>query len=187
MSSSSEDPNQSQKKVSPWEAYNFKFNDDITVDIAASKFYAEHFYMWAILEAFLKDGKVNLKDLNEAMANKIPSHINWEVTAKFSQEVILKMTRIGYLKAVDVAGELPEVTLTETGLKAIQNQTFQSLTSTSFFSYQTHLLNKEMIVLSRSSYRISRSSYRTSIAVGIIAFLSLVASLTATLKAFGII
>ncbi|GHA67930.1 hypothetical protein [Pontibacter akesuensis] len=172
--------NDSKKSANPWEAYNFKTENNRTSDVTAAGFYVEHLYMWAALEAFLQHDKVTLKTLNYAMANNVPEHINWEVPVTVSQNVIQKMIKIGYIKAVDVPGELPEILLTEIGLKALQNQTFQSLSTTSFFSYQTHLLNGEMHIL-------SRNSYRTSVGVGIVAVLSLLASIAATLKAFGII
>jgi hypothetical protein len=180
MTSSSKDVNQSKNQVNPWEAYNFELNNNMTVDVTAISLYAEHFHMLVILEAFLKHDKVNWKTLNEAVGNNIPKHLLYEIPAVTSQVVITKMVKLGYIEAKEVIGGLPEFILTKVGLDALQKQTFQTLSATSFFNYQTHLLNKELGAL-------SRRSHITSVGVAIIAVLSFIVSLAATLKVLEII
>lgn len=176
MATPSEDSNKRESKVNPWEAYNFELNNNITVDVAAISLYVEHYYMKVILEAFLYHDRVNLKSLFNDMANNVPKHLLNEIPAITSQTVITKMVRLGYIKATEVPDDLPAFHLTEVGLSLLQNQVFTDLASTSFFSYQTHLLNKEMHLLGKRSLRIN-------IVVGIIAVLSFVVSIAAVFLA----
>ncbi|RZK27194.1 MAG: hypothetical protein EOO43_00405 [Flavobacterium sp.] len=53
-----------KKSVSYWEAYNFKDTNQNSIEVVAISLYVEHFYMSAILEAFLKNDRLSLRDLN---------------------------------------------------------------------------------------------------------------------------
>lgn len=154
MTSSSDRASKPKKVVNPWEAYNFEPSRSMTADVTAASFYIEHLYMAAALDAFLKYDKVNLKSLNESMINGTPVEL-LEIPVVISQEVIKKMLKLEYIKAIEVEGDLPHFSLTKVGLELLQNQSLKSLSATSFFNYQTHLLNKQMYALAKRSMTIS--------------------------------
>lgn len=154
MTSPSEKASEPKKTVSFWEAYNFEPSKNMTADVTAASFYIEHLYMSAALEAFLKYNKVDLKRLNESMINGSPVEL-LDIPVAASQAVITKMIKLGYIEAIEVKGDLPQFSLTQVGLELLQNQTLKNLSATSFFNYQTHLLNKQMHALAKRSMIIS--------------------------------
>ncbi len=142
------------KKIgSPWEAYNFTLTNENTIDKVASSFYIEHFFMAAILEAFLIYENLDFKDLNKAVYSYVPKDFIWDIPANISQIVITKMVRLGYIEArKNEKTILPQFSITKLGIEILQQQTFQSLSATSFFNYQTHLLSKESHLLNKRSF-----------------------------------
>lgn len=125
----------------PWEAYRIDLANKNTVDKIAANLYVEHFLMAAILEAFVWSEEQDFKALNQTVYNFIPEHFLWEVTADKINLVIMKMIRLGYIENIKNEG-LPNFGITTLGVEMLQQQTLQSLSATSFFSYQTHKLNK---------------------------------------------
>lgn len=145
------------KKIgSPWEAYNFTLTNKNTKNRVASSFYIEHFFMAAILEAFLINERLDFKDLNKAIYEYVPKDFIWDIPANISQIVILKMVRLGYIEASkNENGILPIFSITKLGIETLQQQTFQNLSATSFFNYQTHLLSEQSQLLNRRSFKVN--------------------------------
>lgn len=63
------------------------------------------------------------------------------------------MIRLGFIEKIESENEYnPNFIITEDGIKIHQNQTLQTLASSAFYSYHTHLLNKEVKVLSKRMF-----------------------------------
>ncbi len=145
------------KKIgSPWEAYNFTLTNNNTKNKVASSFYIEHFFMAGILEAFLINERLDFKDLNKAIYEYVPNDFIHDIPANISQIVILKMVRLGYIEATKNENSiLPIFNITKLGIETLQQQTFQNLSATSFFNYQTHLFSVQSQLLNRRSFKIN--------------------------------
>ena len=60
-----------------------------------------------------------------------------------------KLVRLGLLEKNITENEYnPKFKITEAGIKAMQQQTFQTLAASSFYNYQTYKLNKRMLWMS---------------------------------------
>jgi hypothetical protein len=69
--------------------------------------------------------------------------------------IIAKMIRLGFIEKIESENEYHPnfiIIITEDGIKIHQNQTLQTLASSAFYSYHTHLLNKEVKVLSKRMF-----------------------------------
>jgi hypothetical protein len=165
------------KKIgSPWEAYDFTLTNDNTKNKVASSFYIEHFLMAAILEAFLINERLDFRDLNKAIYEYVPKDFIWDTPAKISQIVILKMVRLGYIEATKNGNNiLPIFNITKLGIETLQQQTFQSLSATSFFNYQTHLFSEQ-------SQLINKRSFKINVLAMSVAILSVILTIITTLR-----
>jgi hypothetical protein len=125
------------------EPYNIEIQSNNTSSKLSKKFYQEHFIMSAILEAFLFKNEITFKELNESIVNHAPKEFIWNVTAAYQNLIIGKMIRLGLIVSVETENEYnPKFQITDDGISTYRQYTFQSLASSSFFNYQTHLLNK---------------------------------------------
>ncbi|RZK27195.1 MAG: hypothetical protein EOO43_00410 [Flavobacterium sp.] len=89
------------------------------------------------------------------------------------------MVKLGYVKALEVPGGLPDFILTQLGLDTLQNQTFQSLSATSFFNYQTHLTNKEMHSMNEKMHILSKRSFIANVIAIVISIISIIVAIVA--------
>ena len=110
----------------------------------SKRFCQDHLVMSAILEAFFIKNEISFKELNENIYSNIPKNISWNIAISQINLIIAKMIRLGLIIAIKTENEYnPNFRITEDGVKAYQNQTYQILASSSFFNYQTYLLNKK--------------------------------------------
>lgn len=136
-------------------AYNIKIDREVVPQMIASDFYQEHLIMAAILEAFIEQNEISLQKLNQSICNRIPADFLYDLPVSYTNGVIQKMIRFGYIMPIDIGNKyMLNFRITEDGIKALKNQTFQSLASTSFFNKQTfdfnrqsQSINKKMLVM----------------------------------------
>jgi Mg2+ and Co2+ transporter CorA len=99
--------------------------------------------MSAVLEAFSFNNEINFKDLNETILNYVPKKFIWEIRVTELNQIIGKMIRLGFIEPIKTNNEYnPKFKITIKGIETIQQQTYQSLASSSFFNYQTFQLSK---------------------------------------------
>lgn len=120
--------------------------------------------MAGILEAFFERDEISFNDLNESLLNYSPSEFLWDIPVNFINLTIIKMIRLGFIVPIETENIYsPNFKITELGVSALQQQIFQNLASSTFYNYQTHLLNRKTI--------------RIEILMLIITFLSVIATL----------
>lgn len=137
------------------EGYNIKIQSDNTSDLIYSNFYQEHFAMSAILEAFLNKNEINFKDLNEFVFNRVPKEV-LDVPITYYQNIILKMIRMGLITSTSNENDyLPIFEITDAGIDALAQQTFQSLAASSFYNFQTNKLNIRSLEINKRSLRMN--------------------------------
>ena len=125
------------------EPYNIKIETNNTTENLSEKFYQEHFLMSSILDAFQFRNEITFKELNEFIANYIPKEFIWDMTVHSQNLIIAKMIRMKLIDVIETDNKyIPSFRITENGFNAYQNQTFQTLASTSFFNFQTFRLSK---------------------------------------------
>jgi hypothetical protein len=99
--------------------------------------------MAAVLDAFYNKDQMNYRELNESVINYVPKELIWQLPATFFQYIIIKMIRLGLIIPVESEDKfLPSFKISEDGTKALQQQTFQNLAASSFYNFQTFILNK---------------------------------------------
>lgn len=128
------------------QGYNVEIKSDNTTSHISKRFYEEHVIMSAVLDSFHSKNEINFKELNEHIFNYIPKKFLDDMPLRFIHFIILKMIRMGLI--IPIKSEniyLPIFKITDAGIHALQQQTFQSLATSSFFNYHTHVLNKRSI------------------------------------------
>ena len=155
------------------EGYNVNLNTNNTTSVISSRFYQEHFVMSAVLEAFYNKDVLNYQELNEAILNRIPKEFLYNLQPKEFQNIILKMKRLGFLENLKSENEyMPIFKITDDGIKALQQQTFQNLSSSSFFNYQTQELNKQSQELNKYALKLNKRAIRMNIFMLIVTIMS---------------
>ncbi len=161
-----------------FDQWNFKISNERTTSDITIQLYQEHFCIATVLEAFITSEEIEFKDLNQYVFSVAPNDFLNMSVARFNL-VLAKMIRLGYLVA-DLESEKQKFAITELGVKVWQQQTFQSLAATSFFSYQSqliniesHKLNKTSVILNKSVLILTAFSLIVAIASIIIAVYSL--------------
>ena len=138
-----------------WEPYNIKISNNRTADDIAIQLYQEHFCIATILEAFIEKTELDFKTLNQYLFSVVPSHFLDMSVARFNL-ILTKMIRLGYLKN-NIEGETIKFEITDLGIDMWQQQTFQMLAASSFFSYQSQLQNIESHKLNKTSVTLNKS------------------------------
>lgn len=138
---------------------SYQIDQDLTnntSDVLSERFYIEYFIMSAILEAFFLKDELTFKELNQSINNYVPKDFLWNVPVAYQNLIIKKMIRLGFIDVVDIGDKYnPHFKITIEGIKVYQEQIFQNLASSAFFSYQTLLLNKRTIKLNLSILRLT--------------------------------
>lgn len=138
---------------------NIKQSMKNTENILSERFYQEHFIMSAILEAFSFQNKISFKQLNEYIINYVPQEFMWDISVARINSIISKMIRLRLIEPIRTENEYtPDFIITNEGLKAFQEHTFQTLATSSFFSYHTYKLNKQANQMSKSMLLVTISS-----------------------------
>lgn len=123
--------------------YHIERKENVTASKLSSKYYIDNLIMSAVMEAFYDGNEINFKDLNNAIYHRIPKWV-WlfKITVLDNQMAVIKLVRLGFIKSIDSENK-HNVTfqITDDGIKALQEQTFQNLAASSFFSYQTYIMN----------------------------------------------
>ena len=147
-----------------------------TASTLSERFYQEHFIMSAILEAFFFKNEISFKELNETIVNYVPKEFIWDISVARINLVISKMIRLGLVEAIETDNKYaPNFKITDDGIKAYQEHTFQTLATSSFFNYQTYQLNKK-------ADRMSKLMLTATIASVLVAILSVVVTICVTSK-----
>lgn len=139
--------------------------------------------MSAVLEAFSLKNEVSFADLNKAIANYVPEEFIWDISVPRINLIISKMVRLGFVEPLETDNKYaPNFKITPEGIKAYQEHTFQTLAASSFFSYQTYLLNKKADKMSHKMLCVTRVSVLATIISAVVAILSVVVTIWATTK-----
>ena len=139
--------------------------------VKSERFYQEHFIMSAILEAFFFKNEISFKELNETIVNYVPKGFIWDISVARINLVISKMIRLGLVEAIETDNKYaPNFKITDDGIKAYQEHTFQTLATSSFFNYQTYQLNKK-------ADRMSKLMLAATIASVLVAILSVIVTI----------
>lgn len=126
--------------------YNIDIKTNNTSDNISKMFYQEHFIMAGILEAFYSGDEISFKQLNESLLNYFPKEFLWNTTVVYINSIIARMIQLGFINPIKTDDKYsPKFKITDLGINALQQQTFQNLASSSFFNYQTHILNKRSV------------------------------------------
>lgn len=142
-----------------------------TASTLSERFYQEHFIMSAILEAFFFKNEISFKELNETIVNYVPKEFIWDISVARINLVISKMIRLGLVEAIETDNKYaPNFKITDDGIKAYQEHTFQTLATSSFFNYQTYQLNKK-------ADRMSKLMLAATIASVLVAILSVIVTI----------
>jgi hypothetical protein len=117
-----------------------------TTTTLSKRFYQEHFIMSAVLEAFFLKNEISFAELNKTIINYVPKGFVWDISVTRINLIISKMIRLGLVEPIGTENKYaPKFKITLDGVKAYQAHTFQTLATSSFFSYQTYQLNKKML------------------------------------------
>lgn len=115
-----------------------------TPEVISERFYTEYFIMSAILEGFINQDEISFEELNQAIYDYVPKDFLCNNTAKYQNSIIAKMIRLGFIEVKETDDKyMPHFRITEKGVETYQEQIFQNLATSSFFNYQTILLNKK--------------------------------------------
>lgn len=126
-----------------FEAYKLDVYSNNTTKNLSKRFYQEHFIMAGVLEAFIIKNEITFKELNQSLHKYAPKDFLWDITAHYQNSIITKMIRLGLICPIKTDNKyMPKFTITDDGVLAYQQQTYQTLASTSFFNYQTYQLSK---------------------------------------------
>lgn len=156
-----------------WDAYRIQLNNSNTADAAAQSFYYEHFLLSAIMEAFLENKELNLKELNQFTWNKVPVSFVWKIPVSNYHAAIIKAIKLGYIVVSENGHDKQHAfTLSDTGFKILQEQTFQNLAATSFFSFHANEFNKR-------AYKTNRLAILIAVISLLVTFVSLVVAIIA--------
>ena len=157
------------------EAYkDLKLHDNNTEEVLSERFYQENFIMYAILETFLFKDKVSFGDINQSIILYAPKDFAWDISVARINMIIAKMIRLGFIEKIESENEYnPNFIITEEGIKIHQNQTLQTLASSAFYSYHTHLLNKEVKALSKRMFWLTVLSVIATIASTVVTIMSI--------------
>jgi len=138
------------------DGYNINIYSENTPEFLSSIFYQEHFAMSAVLEAFIDKNEINFRELNESVFNRVPQEFIYKVPVTFFQNIILRMIRLGLIDSIETGNKnLLMFKITEEGILALRQQTYQSLAASSFFNFQTQELNKQFLSINRRSLRMN--------------------------------
>jgi hypothetical protein len=130
------------KKVSS--VYHIEMKENVTVKKLSLKFYINNLIMSAIMDAFYSQNEIDYKDINNIIYHRIPKWI-WrlKITNYDNQKAISILVRLGFLIPIESVKKHNLIfKITDNGIKALQEQTFQNLAVSSFFSYQTYIMNR---------------------------------------------
>ena len=133
-----------------WDIYNFEKIDRKSDNEISEKIYIENFLMSSILDAFLHREFLNLKEILDITFNqKVPKYFFDTISTDKVYLLIIEMIKLEYIE-LNKKEELlvPIFHLTKIGRTTLQQRTLQNLALTSFYSYQSHKLNKNAITLS---------------------------------------
>lgn len=148
------------------EPYGYEHIHKNTANTLSKRFYQEHFIMSAVLESFLTKNEISFKELNETIANYVPKKIVWFLPVKQINLSISKMIRLGFVEPIKTNNEYaPNFRITDNGLKAYQAHTFQSLATSSFYSYQTYRMSILMVIVATISVLVAILSVMVTICV----------------------
>lgn len=151
---------------------------DNTESALSERFYQEHFIMSAVLEAFFLKDEISFADLNKTITNYVPKEFLWDISVPKINLIISKMIRLGFVESLETDNKYaPNFRITTDGVKAYQEYTFQTLATSSFFSYQTYLLNKKADKMSRKMLCVTRVSVIATIASVVVAILSVIVTI----------
>jgi len=130
-----------------------------TATALSKRFYQEHFIMSAVLEAFFLKNEISFAELNKTIINYVPKGFVWDISVARINLIISKMIRLGLVEPLETENKYaPKFRITLDGVKAYQAHTFQTLATSSFFSYQTYQLNKRMLWVTIISVIVAISS-----------------------------
>lgn len=130
--------------------YHVDIKTNITNGKAAARLYIDYFLMSAALDAFYNHNVLEFKEINEVIYNRIPKK-DYLFKLKVVDNLIAvgKLSRLGLLEKIKtIDKDNPKFKITEAGVKAMQQQTFQTLAASSFYNYQTYKLNKRTLWMS---------------------------------------
>lgn len=124
--------------------YHIDKHVNITTGKVSSKFYIDNLIMSAIMESFYNGNECSYKDFINCIHERFPK---WTWRLKLStiddKNAVSKLIRLGFIEYVESEDKYnPKFKITDNGIKALQEQTFQILAASSFFSHQTYLINK---------------------------------------------
>ena len=124
--------------------YHIDRQVSITTGKVSSKFYIDNLILSTIMESFYNGNECSYKDFNNCIYERFPK---WTWRLKLStidnKNAVSKLIRLGFIEYVGLEGKYnPKFKITDNGIKALREQTFQILAASSFFSHQTYLINK---------------------------------------------
>ncbi len=159
-----------------FEPYNTEPILNNTANTLSERFYQEHFIMAAVLEAFCIKNEISFKELNKTIINYVPKEFIWDIPVARINFVISKMIRLGLIEFVETDNKYaPNFKITNDGVKAYQEHTFQTLATSSFFNYQTYQINKK-------ADKISKLMLIVTIISVLVAILSVIVTIYVTSK-----
>ena len=162
------------------EAFHFRIDSDNTPDKLASNFYQEHLIMAAILEAFFNSNIISYKELNQAMLNYVPKD---DIPYFVFTNTIKKMIQLGMIKPIETDNKhMPKFEITQDGILAMQQQTFQTLASSTFYNFQTQKLNEQSMQLNERSIRMNHRMLTITIMSVIATIISVIVTILLAIR-----
>jgi len=130
--------------------YHVDIKTNITNGKAAARLYMDYFLMATALDAFYNGDELEYKKINKVIYNRIPKKdYLFKLRVVDNPIAVGKLVRLGLLEKIVTENEYnPKFKITEAGVKAMQQQTFQTLAASSFYNYQTYKLNKRTLWMS---------------------------------------
>jgi hypothetical protein len=130
--------------------YHVDIKTNVTNSKAAARLYIDYFLMSAALDAFYIRNRLEFKKINEVIYNRIPrKDYLFKLKIVDNQKAVNKLSRLGLLERIETVDKNNlKYKITEAGVKAMQQQTFQTLAASAFYNYQTYKLNRKMLWMS---------------------------------------
>lgn len=140
-----------------------------TQDQMSESLYRENIILSTVLESFVHAEHQTFKEMNEYVFKLMDKKFVWEVSIPFYELCVGKLLRLGLIAITDKTDEFnPSLSITEDGIRSLQQQTFASLAQTALYNEQSKQLNTKILVVAVCSMIVAIASIFISL-IGLIA------------------
>jgi hypothetical protein len=119
-------------------------NENAKTSKLSCQFYIDNLIMSTVMESFYSGDEINYKEIDNRIHHKAPKWI-WflQMSKSDINRAVFKLIWLGFIQSIKSKDENNQkFRITDDGIKALKEQIFQNLEASSFFSYQTYIMNR---------------------------------------------